>query len=56
MAVWEKAKVLASGRVNVDVAGASWVRILSSKFRSNDGVDFCFIGFGCDIIFGGIET
>lgn len=54
--MWQKAKVLASGRVSVDVGGLSWVRFLSASFKSHDTVDYGFVGRGIQVIFGGIQV
>ena len=51
--IWEKATIvseLPSGRVTVDSGGTSWVRILSEKFRLNDGSDYTYIHFGNQLI------
>lgn len=53
MAIWEKATLTAttpSARINVDAGGTSWVKILSAKFRLNDGVDYTYLGFGNRVI------
>ena len=51
--MWEKATLLGTSpgsRFNIDVNGTSWVRILSPKFRLNDGTDYGYVGFGVRIV------
>ncbi|WP_159109441.1 hypothetical protein [Bradyrhizobium sp. USDA 3458] len=54
--IWQKATLSGTApgsRVQVDAAGMSWVRFLSPSFMLNDGVDYGFVGWGCDIIQSG---
>ncbi len=52
MSIWQKAKVLITGEIDIDAGGSSWVRILSPKF----GDTVAYVGYGIDLIFGGVES
>jgi len=56
---WEACRVESAdpgGRITVDPAGASFVRILSPSFRLNDGDDYTYVGWGNRLIFNGVES
>lgn len=54
MAVWEKGTPVtgleAGDRIDIDGSGPIYVRVLSPKFRGDDGDEFCIIGYGTDVI------
>jgi len=50
--MWEKATIVSGspgGRINLDGTGPTWVRVLSPKFRLNDGSAYAVVGFGVRI-------
>lgn len=55
MAIWEKATLQGTSpgsRINLDGTGPDWVRVLSPKFRLNDGSAYAIVGFGVQIAKG----
>lgn len=59
MAAWERATVSGGGpgsRINLDGNGPDWARVLSPKFRLNDGANYAVVGFGALVSLGGGST
>lgn len=59
MAIWEKATLTGTApgsRINIDGTGPDWVRVLSPKFRLNDGSDYAIVGFGAKVSASGVPV
>lgn len=54
MAIWQKGTPAdgldAGDRINIDGLGPVYVKVLSPRFKRNDGVDYCNIGYGTEVI------
>ncbi len=54
MAIWEQGTpadgIDYGDRIDIDGSGPIYVKVLSPKFRRNDGSDYCNIGYGVQVI------
>lgn len=54
MAIWQQGTPTtgldAGDRITIDGSGPVYVKVLSPRFKRNDGSDYCNIGYGVQVI------